>query len=85
MKRRGVFVALVEIRQELGPKPSILEQSPGLDAVVVDADLLVGIANGDVDGEVVVERVVGRQVELRQRGICHVELHLAGTEYEPED
>lgn len=66
-------------------EPLVLVDGPGLDAVVVDPDLLVGVADGDVEGEVVVEGVVIGEVELREVGVGDVELDAVGADYEPED
>lgn len=85
-QRGGVLVALVERGQLLGIEPGVLVDGPGLDAVVVDADPLVGVAYGDVDHEVVVEgAVVVGEVELREGSVVDVELDLVGAEDEPED
>jgi len=81
-----VLVPLVKRRRSLGVESLALVVSVGLDAVVVDADALVGVPDGDVEGEVVVERVVGGgEVELGERGVGDAELHLVGAEEEPED
>jgi len=61
-----------------------VEHCTRLDAVVVDSEPLVGVSDRDVEGEVVVERVVGGVVELRQGGLGDVEFHHVGTDYEPE-
>lgn len=53
----------------------------GLDGVVVDADPLVGVADGHVDGEVVEEGVVtGGEVELGEGGVFDVEVDGVGSE-----
>ncbi|KAE7995869.1 hypothetical protein FH972_000632 [Carpinus fangiana] len=54
-----VHVPLVKRRWSLGVESLALVVSVGLDAVVVDADALVGDPDGDVEGKVVVELVVG--------------------------
>lgn len=79
----GGLVAHIERRENLGIEPGILVQCSGFDAVVVDADSFVGVTNGDVESEIVVERVVG-VVELGEVGIGDVEFDLVGSEYEPE-
>ncbi|GKU92350.1 hypothetical protein SLEP1_g6088 [Rubroshorea leprosula] len=81
----GILVPLIERCQLLGSEPLVLIVRVGLDAVVVDANFLVGVAHGDVEGEVVVEVVVGGEVELGKGGIRHVKLNYVGAEYEPED
>ena len=52
--------------------------------VVVDADSFVGVADGNVEGEVVVERVVGVR-EAREWSIGDVEFENIGTHDEPEE
>lgn len=48
------------------------------------ADLFVRVSDGDVKGKLVVEVVVGCEVEFSERGIGDVELDLVdGAEYEP--
>lgn len=44
----GVLVALVELRQQLRVEPLVFEVRPRLDPVVVDADPLVRVSDGDV-------------------------------------
>jgi len=78
------FVALVKRRQWDRTKPLALVNSCGFDAVVVDAELLVGVSDGEVEGEVVVEAAVG-EVELGKRGLGDMELDPVGFDYEPED
>lgn len=56
-----------------------------LDSAVVYAHLFVGVSDGDVDGDVVVESVVGVvKIELGQRSICDFEFGFLGKEDEPE-
>nr|GMD92050.1 vacuolar protein-sorting-associated protein 33 homolog [Ipomoea batatas] len=82
----GVLVALVERFEILGAKPLALVERGGFEVVVVDADALVGVADGEVEGEVVVEGAVGGgEVELGEGGVVHVEFDLVGAEDEPED
>nr|GMD89721.1 hypothetical protein SOVF_158540 [Ipomoea batatas] len=82
----GVLVALVEGFEILGAKPLALVERGGFEVVVVDADALVGVADGEVEGEVVVEGAVGGgEVELGEGGVVHVEFDLVGAEDEPED
>lgn len=57
----GVFGVLEERPQGLRGESHILVQSERFDLVVVDADSAVGVADGDVQGEVVVERVIGER------------------------
>lgn len=81
-----VLVSLVEGSESLGIETLILVVGVGLDAVVVNADPLIGVPDGDVKRQVVVEGVVvGGVVELGERGVRHVELDLVGAEEEPED
>lgn len=52
--------------------------------VVVDADALVGVADDHIEGEVVVEGVVGgREVELKEGSSVDVEFDLGGAKEEP--
>lgn len=50
----SVLVPLVEGRQEVGVKPRILKQRSGFDIVVVDAELLVWVSDGEVEGKIVI-------------------------------
>ena len=79
------FVALVKWGQSNRTKPLTLVKSSGFNAIIVDADLLVGVSDGEVQSEVIMEVVVGGEVELCERGICYVELDSGGADYEPED
>lgn len=72
-------------RRGVRAEPLVLVDGPGLDAVVVDPDLLVGVADGEVEGEVVVEGAVIGEVELGEVGFGDVELDVVGADYEPED
>lgn len=45
-------------------EPRVLVESPGLDAIIVDGYLLVGVSNADVESEVVVDGVGVSEVEL---------------------
>jgi len=76
---------LVERRQGNRAEPLILVKGPGLDAVVVNTDLLVRVPDGEVEGEVVVEGVVVGEVELREGGIRDVELDTVRADDEPKD
>lgn len=82
----GVLVRLIEGIQFHGLKPLALVERTGLDPVVVNPDPLVGVPDGHVEGQVVVEGVVvGGQVELSQVGAVGVELDLVGAEDQPQD
>lgn len=81
----GFLVSLVEPIEEFGIKPNVLVHRTRFDVVVVDPEALVWVADGDVEGEIVVERVVSGEVELRERGVGDVELHDVGADDEPED
>ena len=78
-------MALVELAERLRGEALALEEGPGLDAVVVDADLLVGVSDGDVEREVVAELVVLGEVEGGEAGVVDVEPEAVGAEDEPED
>ncbi|CAJ1967241.1 unnamed protein product [Sphenostylis stenocarpa] len=80
----GVFGVLEEGLQCLGGESNILVKSERIDMVVVDAEPAVGVADGDVDGEVVVERVVGER-EAREGGLGGVEFEDVGANDEPEE
>lgn len=80
-----VLVPLVERRQIHRVKSLVLVVRIGLDGVVVYPNPLVGVSDGDVERHVVVERVVGGEIELRERGVCDVELEVVGAEDEPDD
>lgn len=84
-----ILVALVKWGQGLGAKPLAHIESVGFDAIVVNADLFVGVSDGDVEIKIVVEHVVvggGGEVELGdQRRVGDMELDPAGVEDEPED
>ena len=82
----SVLVRLVEGIQFHGLKPLALVECIGLDPIVVNPDPLVGVPDGHVEGQVVVEGVVGvGQVELSQLGVVCVELDLVGAEDQPQD
>ena len=55
------------------------------DVVVVDADPAVRVADRDVEGEVVVESVVGGVVEAREGRVGNVEFEHVGAHDEPEE
>lgn len=78
-------MALIERRQRRVPEPRTVVHGPGLDVVVVDADPLVGVADGHVEREVVLEVGVVGEVELGEVGSVDVGLDLVGAEDEPED
>ncbi|KAF5473491.1 hypothetical protein F2P56_010099 [Juglans regia] len=79
-------MSLVKWGKRHRTKPLIFEIGPGFDAIVVYADLFVGVSNVDVEGKVVVERViVGGEVELGKRGVGDMKLDPVGADDEPED
>lgn len=80
----GVFGVLEERTEALGGESNILVESERFDLVVVDTDPAVGVADGDVEGEVVVERVVGER-EARERGVADVKFEDVGANDEPEE
>lgn len=60
----------------------------GLELVVVDADVAVRVADGEVDGDVVGELIAagaGGEVEGGYGGVGGVEFGLVGADDEPED
>jgi hypothetical protein len=79
------LVPLVKRCQAFRIEPLVLVVRPGLDGVVIDSDLSVGVSDGDVDGKVVLQSVVAGKSELRERGVRDVELDVGGAEYEPKD
>jgi hypothetical protein len=68
-------------------EPLFLVISNGFDAVVVYPHPLVGVSDGDVERQFIVERVVGSSgvIELRERGLGDTKLDLNRSEYKPED
>jgi len=81
----GLLVTLIKPGQLNRIETLILVVSPSLDLVIVDADALVGVSDGHVEGQVVVEGVAGGGVvELGERGVVHIEFNLVGSEYEPD-
>lgn len=62
----GVFVSLVKGCQGFGIETLALVISVGLDGVVVESDSLVGVPDRNVESQVVVEGVVGGEIELGQ-------------------
>lgn len=76
---------LVERRQIYRVKSLAFVVRIGLDGVIVYADPFVGVSDGDVERHVVVERLVGGEVELRERRVGDVELEVVGAEDEPDD
>ncbi len=66
-------------------EPLVLIVGPGLDFVVVDSDLLVGVSDSDVEGKIVLEIVVFGEIELGQRGFIDIEVHFVGSEDQPKD
>ena len=76
---------LIKRCQTLGIKPVVIIVSRNLYRIVVDTDLLVGVSGSDVEGKVVLENVVGREIELGKRGFCGVEFQVGGAEDKPKD
>ena len=60
-------------------------QSSHLDLIVVNSDTLVRVPNGHVQSQIIVESVVCREIELRQRGLGDVEFHGIWAKNQPED
>lgn len=81
-----VLVPLVERRQIHRAKSLAFVVTVGLDGVVVYANPLVGVSDGEVERHVVLERVGGGgEIELRERRAGDVELEVVGAEDEPDD
>lgn len=59
VQRASVLMTLIKGIQLHGRKPLALVKSPGLDCIVVNPNSLVGVSDGHVEGQVVVEGVVG--------------------------
>lgn len=76
-------MSLVKRLQFFGGESLPLVDCSRLDPIVVHPDAAVGVPDGQVDGQVVLERVVAVEVELGQRCIGGVELDFVGAEYEP--
>lgn len=55
---------LVKRRQIHRIEALVLIVSPDRDELVVDSNLLVGISDGDVERKVVLEGIVGGEIEL---------------------
>jgi len=74
-------------RQHLrGREPDAAVRHVALHALVVEAHLLVGVSCGEVEEEVVVERVVaGGVVELRERRVGDLQPEGAWLEHGPKD
>lgn len=80
-----VLVPLVERRQIHRAKSLAFVVNVGFDGVVVYANPLVGVSDGEVERHVVLERVGGVEIELRERRVGDVELEVVGAEDEPDD
>lgn len=80
----GLLPQESQVPQLVRSKPGVLEISPALDAVLVDAQLLVRVAYGEVEHQVVSEVVVC-QVELREVCVGDMDLHVGRTDDQPED
>lgn len=79
----GSLVALVEGSEGHRIERDRVVECVGLQMVVEDANLSIGVANGDVEGEMVGEgRVV--VVELSEGGLGDMEFDEVGTNKEPE-
>lgn len=78
---------LVEWSQAHCREPLFLIISNGFNAVVVYPHPPVGVSDGDVERQFIVERVVGGGgvIELRERGLGDTKLDLDWSEYKPED
>ena len=79
----STLMVLIERRQILRVEPNILIQRPGFDAVVVDAEPLVRVSDGDVESEIIMESIAG-VVELGEGCVGDMEFDLVGTNDEPE-
>lgn len=78
-------MSLVESVNHDRVEPLSLVESPSLNTIVVDTDLLVRVTDGDVEGEIVLEVIVACDIELGQFSIGDVEVDTVRTEDEPED
>jgi hypothetical protein len=87
VQKARILVPLVKRRQSIRTEPLVLVLRGGLDGVVVDSELLVGVSDWHVEGKVVVESSVfaGGEIQLRERRLCDVELDVSGAEDEPKD
>lgn len=81
----SVLMPLIKRGQRLGIQSLILVVSSGLDTVVVYADPTVGVTYCHVNRKVVLQSVVGSEVELGELDVGDMELDLVGTEDEPKD
>ena len=85
-ENRGILVALIKRCQEHRTKPLAVKECIGFDAIVVYANLFVGVSDSDVEGEIVVEGGgVVDEVELGERGVGDIEVNPVGAKDEPED
>ena len=78
-------MTLIESGQLDGIKSLTFVENPSFDTVVVNADALIRVSDGHVEGEIVVEIVVGGEIELGESSVGDVELDLVGSEGEPKD
>lgn len=58
MQVGGVLFALIKALQVHAAEPLALVKSPGFNTVVVNAEALVRVSDGHVQGEIVIKRVV---------------------------
>lgn len=80
-----ILVSLIKWCQTHRIKSLAFIISTGLDGIVIYANPLVGVSDGDVEVQIVLEIVVGGEIELCQRGISDVEFEVVGANKEPED
>lgn len=78
-------MSLIKRGQRFGIKSLILVVGSSLDTIVVYADPTVGITYCHVKSKVVMQSVVGSEVELGELDVGDMELDLVGTEDEPKD
>lgn len=81
----GVLAALVEGGQVEEAEPVAGVFRPHLEVVVVEGHAPVGVADGEVEGQVVVEGGGVVEVELDEGGGVYAGLELGGAKNEPED
>lgn len=71
-----------------GGKSLALIESIGLDGIIVNPNPPVGVSDGHVESQIVVEGVVvvvGGEVKLSQGGVVGINLDLVGAEDEKQD
>lgn len=82
----GVLVGLVEEREQRRLDPRAAVEESGVEGIVVEIDPLVGVAEGDGDGEVEAQGgIVGVEVEGGQLDLVDGGAGEAGVEDEPPE